>query len=281
LSARYDTVVQPLSDSIIKTVGGQVRKDELGGVTVYRVRAANYRANTPPLIYVHGGGWVTVSAKASVGDAALYAASTGREVISVEYTLAPRVRWQTITDQVIEVWKALIAQGFDPKRMGLCGVSAGGNIILGSTLKMRDQGLPLPGAIVAMSPSTDVAFEGDTTFTLGDRDPLLDLETIRWFAKAYLGGTDPRNPYVSPVHGDYRKAFPPTLLQVGTRELLLSAAVRQYQAMRSSGRDAVLDVYEGMPHGWPLMIWSAPEGRAIYKRAGEFLMDRLGDTPKG
>lgn len=267
--------IEPLSAQAMTMVGASAQEDRIAGVPVLRIKPANYQPGTAPLIYVHGGGWVTLSAKSLRGDTALFATATGREIISVDYRLAPRGNWQIVTDQVVAVWRALLAKGFTPGAMGLTGGSAGGNIVLASTLKMRDQGLPLPGAIYVASPATDLSLDDDTLYTLAGVDPTLDARILPWVAEAYAGTADRKNPYISPVYGDYSKPFPPTLIQVGTREQLLSSSVREYQAIRAGGHEAVLDVYEGTPHGFPALLATTPEAQTAIARAAAFFKQHL------
>ena len=99
-------------------------------------------------------------------------------------------------------------------------------------LKMRDQGLPLPGALWLLSPWSDITATGDRYTTLATADPILNSTRLVWDAEAYAPVADRKNPYVSPVYCDYSKAFPPTLTQVGTREIFQSCAVREYQVIR-------------------------------------------------
>ena len=77
------------------------------------------------------------------------------------------------------------------------------------------------------------------------------------------------------IYGDYTKAFPPTLIQAGTREIFLSHAVRQYQAIRAGGHEAILDMYEGMPHVHQTLIPNAPESRTAIARAAAFFEAHL------
>ena len=99
---------------------------------------------------------------------------------------------------------------------------------------------------------------------------MLDLNSSRWGANVYADPKDQKNPYASPVYGDYAKAFPPTLIQGGTREMLLSNFVRQYQAIRGGGHEAVLDLYEGMPHVFQGSLPNAPETHTAIARAAAF-----------
>lgn len=275
LREALDKRMTPASNAIVARLGASVQDEQLGGVPVVRIRPAGYKPNGRTLIYLHGGGYTRFSAHSRLGLPALVAAATGDEVISVDYTVAPRGNWKTITDQVLSVWKALLATGVAPAHIGMFGDSAGGGIALGSVLKMRDQGLPLPGALYVMSPSCDVTQQGDSYQTLSSVDPILDRESSAWGASAYADPQDQQNPYVSAVYGDYSKAFPPTLIQGGTREMLLSNFVREYQAIRSGGHVAVLDLYEGMPHVFQGSLPNTPEARTAMARAALFFTEHL------
>lgn len=274
-NAALDKLMIPASDAIVARLGASVRDDRIGGVPVVRISPAGYRPNGRTLIYLHGGGYTRFSAHSRLGPPALVATASGDEVISVDYTVAPRGNWKLVTDQVLSVWKALLARGVAPASIGMFGDSAGGGIAAGSVLKMRDQGLPLPGALYLMSPSCDVTQQGDSYQTLSSVDPVLDPESSAWGANAYADPKDQTNPYVSAVYGDYGKAFPPTLIQGGTREMLLSNFVREYQAIRGGGHEAVLDLYEGMPHVFQGSIPNAPETRTAVARAAAFFGTHL------
>lgn len=265
-----EQVMIPASNALVAKLGASVRDDQVGGVPVVRIRPARYAPNRRILIYLHGGGYTRFSAHSRLGPPALVAAATGDEVISIDYTVAPRGNWKTATDQVIAVWQALLAKGTAAASIGMFGDSAGGGLAAGSVLKMRDRGLPLPGALYLMSPWSDLSDEGDSYQTLASADPVLDLDSSAWNAEVYADPKDRKNPYVSPVYGDYAKAFPPTLIQGGTREMFLSNCVREYQAIRGGGHEAVLDLYEGMPHVFQGSLPNAPETRTAIARAAAF-----------
>ncbi len=274
-NAQLGAIAAPISTATADALHVTRTEDRLGGVPVLRVRPANYKPGGPVILYMHGGAFTFLSAATSLSIPALMSTATGHEVISIDYTLAPRADWHVVTDQVVAVWKAVLATGVKPESVGMMGDSAGGNLAASSVLKIRDQHLPLPGALYLISPGADLSGAGDTYTTLAAADPVLSSETTSWSAEAYAPVADQKNPYVSPVYGDYTQAFPPTLLQVGTREHLLSSSVREYQAIRSGGHEAVLDVYEGMPHVWLSLIPQAPETKTAIKRASDFFASHL------
>ncbi|WP_340268649.1 alpha/beta hydrolase fold domain-containing protein [Sphingobium mellinum] len=275
MNAAIEAQAVPASQQFADAMHVRSVRETIGGVSILRLIPPNARPGRPPLVYIHGGGYIILSALSTQVLPSLLGKAMAREVISIDYTLAPRGNVNTISDQVIAVWRALIAAGNDPRAMGMFGDSAGGNMAAAFTLKMRDQGVPLPGALYLLSPGADLTMIGDTVATLGPYDPILRPQDFTTYLKAYAAETNVRHPYISPLFGDYTKAFPPTLIQAGTRELLLSEAVREYQAIRGGGHEAVLDLYEGMPHVFPAVIPNTPEADMAISTAAAFFEQHL------
>ena len=118
---------------------------------------------------------------------------------------------------------------------------------------------------------------GDTFTTLEDAEPFLVYELhIENSADAYADPADQKNPYVSPVYGDFSKGYPPTLIQGGTKEILLSGFIRLYQAIDVAGQPVKLDLYEGMPHVFQA-IPGLPESAITLGKVDAFLKEHLGD----
>ena len=145
---------------------------------------------------------------------------------------------------------------YDPKNIGVFGSSTGGGMTLALVLMLKDQGLPLPGAIAAQTPWSDMAEIGDTYFTNRYTDNVL-VTYDGWLddaARVYANGHDLKDPYLSPVYGDYSN-FPPTLLISGTRDLFLSNTVRVQEKLLKEDVEVSLIVYEGQSH---VQYYSAP-----------------------
>jgi acetyl esterase/lipase len=268
--ARHDSDIarnEPSVLAALKALNIAVSESQLGGVTVVESTPPQYRDDHTILLHVHGGGFVLGSAKSSLGQDALMALATGKRILSIDYMVAPRGNWRIVTDQAVAVYKAVLAQGYSAKSIGMFGDSAGGNIVAASVFKLRDQGLPLPGALVLLSPCVDLNLNGDTETTLRDADPVLDFALNKAFLAAYAAPADMNNPYASPIYGDFKKGYPPVLIQAGTKELVLSDAVRLYQALKTAGGAAELDVYEGMAHVFQAYMTGAPEQHAAYAEA--------------
>lgn len=261
----------------LTALGLTTAEQELGGVKVLEVLPRNYRDDGTALIYLHGGGFIYGSIHSSLRGAAIMAHVTGRRVFSVEYAVAPKGNWKIATDQVVAVYRALLAQGRKPASIGIFGESAGGNLTAAATLKLRDQGLPMPAGLILISPATDLTRAGDTYVTLAQADPVLPPGNVQPGFDLYADPADQKNPYVSPVYGDFSKGYPPTLIQGGTKEILISDMVRLHRAIRAAGGESRLELYEGMPHAFPgmMVMAGAPEGKAAMDEAAAFWRERL------
>lgn len=244
---------------------------DAGGVRILTVTPKTVARGAAALVYIHGGGFVSGSARSSRLTAALAAAHSGRVVHSIDYTLAPRADHRRILDQVTGSWNAIVArEGAIP---GLFGDSAGGCIAAAATLLLRDRGDALPGALALLSPVVDLAGGGDTNRTLAAVD-YLDRDRLDPGLRGYAPPSEWGSPLASPIHGDFTD-FPPTLLQVGTRELLLSDSVRFHRALRAAGRSSRLEVFEGMPHMFQPLLAETPEGIAAWSDMAAFWREHL------
>lgn len=234
------------------------------------------RASLPGrhLLYLHGGAY-------AVGAPRLYRHFTWRiadaaraRVLVLDYRLAPEHPFPAALDDAVGAWRWLLDHGADPRQMAVAGDSAGGGLALALMLKLRDDGLPLPAAAVAMSPWTDLALTAPSFRSNAAADPMLVADDVPRFAAGYLGGADARNPYASPLYGNPR-GLPPTLLQAGSDEILRDDAVRMAEAMSAAGCDIELQVWRKMPHTWQLLASVLPEARAALAEIARFLARRL------
>src|SRR5215472_15738897 len=152
------------------------------------------------------------------------------------------------------------------------GDSAGGGLALSLLLKLRDEGLPLPATAAALSPWTDLALSGPSFEANARSDPLISTEQARRFVRCYLAGADPRTPYASPLYGD-PAGLPPTIIQVGSDEILRDDAARMADRMRAAGCRVELEIWPRMPHVWHLFALVMPEARHAIERIGAFVTE--------
>ncbi|HEY6371885.1 MAG TPA: alpha/beta hydrolase fold domain-containing protein [Candidatus Sulfotelmatobacter sp.] len=265
-----DAIAQ--SESMVKRYAPTVVERTLDGIAALDIRPRRWKDNGKLALYTHGGGHTVYSAASTLGKAAMFADDTGLRVISVDYTVAPAAKFQQITDEVIAVVGRLCRDGYSPDDLFFYGDSSGGGLAASSILKMRDQELGLPAAAVLVSPWVDLTPAGDTETTLAHAEPnyVYEKHSAR-AAGAYADPEDQKHPYASPVYGDFSRGFPPTLIQGGTKEILLSGFVRLYQALDTAGQMVKLDLYEGMPHNFASRIPDAPESKVARGKIRDFV----------
>jgi monoterpene epsilon-lactone hydrolase len=235
------------------------------------------------VLFLHGGGFI-------IGSPALYrhvtwriAEATRARVLAVDYRLAPEHPFPAALEDAISAYHWLLADGADPRQIAVMGDSAGGGLVFSLMLRLRDEGVVLPGAAVALSPWTDLALTGPSLRLNCVADPMLNAEDPPQFVEDYLAGADPRTPYVSPLYGD-PAGLPPTFIQVGSDEVLRDDAVRMADRMRAAGCQVELEIWPRMPHVWHVFVPLIPEARRAIERIGSFVRRRTGydaATPLG
>ena len=223
---------------------------EIAGVRTYLVtpKKINKRFADRVFVHTHGGAWVFGGGDSALREAVWLAHGLGVKVVSVDYRRPPLHPFPAAVDDALAVWREVMKKQ-TAAQTALFGTSAGGNIALATSLKLKELGEPLPGAVFAGTPATDLENVSDTWHTMVGLDPLGPRKgMIAGCFELYIGDADPKNPLLSPVNGDL-KGFPPTILISGTRDLLLSDTVRMHRALRKAGVQADLHLYDGQAHG--------------------------------
>ena len=272
----FESMLMALSQPIIDLYQPDISEIMLDGIQILDIKPKNWTDNGKVLVYAHGGGYTFGSANSTLGSPVLAANATGLRVMSINYTVAPFSKWNQTTDQIVSIIQMLKEQlGYSGDDIAVYGDSAGGGLVTGSILKMRDQGLELPAALVLWSPWLDLTETGDTYFTLKYADPYLSYDSfLKNTAGAYADHADQKNPYVSPVYGNFTGGYTPTLIQGGTREIFLSGFIRLYQALDQADIPVKLDIYEGMPHVHQI-LYKTPESKIALSKMNEFLKTYL------
>ena len=222
------------------------------------------------LLHCHGGGYSTGSRIYARTLTAKLAESTSMDVLCFDYRLAPEHPYPAAAEDAMKVWNSLMLLGYGARDIILTGDSAGGNLALSLTLKLKQEGRLLPRGLVLMSPWTDLTSSGQSFESKAELDPVLNKAYIDRMVEAYAGGQELKNPLVSPLFGDF-EGFPPTYIQVGENEILLSDSERLHQAFVDANVSVRMDMYPGMWHVFQMSPVKA--ARAAMDKNAEFIYD--------
>ena len=222
------------------------------------------------LLHCHGGGYSTGSRIYARTLTSKLAESTSMDVLCFDYRLAPEHPYPAATEDAMKVWNYLMLLGYGARDIILTGDSAGGNLALSLTLKLKQEGRLLPRGLVLMSPWTYLTSSGRSFESKAELDPVLNKAYIDRMVEAYAGGQELKNPLVSPLFGDF-EGFPPTYIQVGENEILLSDSERLHQAFVDANVSVRMDMYPGMWHVFQMSPVKA--ARIAMDKNAEFIYD--------
>lgn len=253
----------------------RVQDVDAGGVPAEWIRVPESDKDAV-LIYLHGGAYVFGSAETHRNLAWRLAVQAKCRVLLVDYRLAPEHPYPAPVEDSIAVYDWVLEQGFDPARIGISGDSAGGGLTFATLAKIKDTGRPMPAAAFGISPWTDLACTGKSMRSNARHDPMFDPGAVPRAVDFYLQGADPYDPYASPLYADL-EGFPPTMIHVGSSEILLDDSRRLAHNMKEAGVLVELEVWRNMPHVWHVFAPFFPEASQAITRGANFLLRHMAE----
>jgi len=256
---RPDVVIESVQ---VGETGAEWIKPEKGGSAV--------------VLYLHGGGFKLGSLVSHRELMVGIAKAAGVKVLGLAYRLAPEFRFPGALEDTCAAYQWLLAQDISAEEIVLAGDSAGGNLVMTALIRLRDEGYPMPAGAVLLSPWTDLTASGDSYETRKQADPIHQRRMIQAMAEQYLAGADPQlaSPLFADLHG-----LPPTLIQVGDAETVLSDAVDLAQRLDEAGNDVHLQVWPRMIHVFQQFPNELSEARQARQEIGVFIRRALALKP--
>jgi acetyl esterase/lipase len=228
------------------------------------------------VLYLHGGGFVCCGLRTHRRLVSRLSAASGAAILSVDYRMLPKNPISTAVSDGIDGYRWLLARGFAPGEIVVAGDSAGGYLAFMVALATADLGLPRPAGVAALSPLTDLDPSAKLAHPNARRDPLFpaavfdyitELET-RAAARVVIDGeTGPR---LSPVDSELA-GMPPSLIQVGSTEILLPDAELMAERLAEAGADCEVQVWDGQVHVFQAGADFVPEARRAIRELGGFV----------
>lgn len=223
------------------------------------------------ILYCHGGGYTSGNLGYSRPLASKLTNATGWETLCFEYRLAPEHPFPAAVDDARKAWDYLMYLGYGARDVVVAGDSAGGNLALVLCHQLKEAGRQLPGRLVLMSPWTDMTASGRSYTQRAEMDPTITMDYIQAVREVYAGGRDLTSPMLSPLFGNF-EGFPPTLIQVGSNEILFSDSLRLRERMQTAKVHCQLEVWNDMWHVF--QMFPVRKAALAMERIGNFLLEQ-------
>ncbi|MGH3878739.1 MAG: alpha/beta hydrolase [Actinophytocola sp.] len=223
------------------------------------------------LLWVHGGGFVAGTPRMDQHGAAGYGKQIGIPAFVPRYRRAPEHTFPAASDDVLAAYKGLLSEGFAAPDIRMAGISAGGALVAGLLGDIDREGLPMPGAVLLLSPVLDLTAATIRRTDATTRDPMLSPDFIERTNLVYANGTPFTHPRLDILGADMSH-WPPILVQTGGLECISGDAELLGSRMRAAGAPCEVQLWPGQIHGF--QFFKTPEGRASIDYATRFLADR-------
>ncbi|MDG3012525.1 alpha/beta hydrolase [Rhodococcus sp. D2-41] len=252
--------------AVLQTVpsGVVVEHIRIGGRPAEKLTARGAGDPDTAVLYLHGGAYTIGSPKTHRSLAGHLARGTGAMVVTLDYRLAPEHRYPAAVDDAVAAYLELLERrGLAPERVAIVGDSAGGGLAAASARRLIDEHGIRPGALVLLSPWVDPADENAPAA----RDLVVSTGWSRPAARAYLGDASPTDPGFAPAHAA-TEGMPPTLIQVGTGEILYPQDLAYAEKLRAGGVEVTLS---------ESTLWHVAQLQASLLRDAAVAVDEIND----
>jgi len=232
------------------------------------------------LLHSHAGGSVVTSMHTDRKAIGHIAKALGGRALVPNYRRSPEHKFPAQIDDVEKAYRWLIAQRIRPENIASIGHSIGGNLAVSLAVTLRDKGVPLPGAILSVSPWYDLEMKNETLESNAETDALLSRPLVETFRELWIGGTGvARNdPRVNLLYADLT-GLPPIMVYYGAYEMLAGEAVEFAKRAKDARVDVSLRCLPEGQHNFILGAGRVPEvDQAIEEIAG-WLRSKLGLVP--
>ncbi|SRR5579883_2256380 len=240
-----------------------------GSVPV-RIYTPEGSAPFPVMVFFHGGGWVIGNIESHDALCRKLTNAIGCVTVSVDYRLAPESKFPAAAEDcyaaTLWVSENAAALGCDPKRLAVCGDSAGGNLAAAVPLMARDRGKPPIAFQALLYPCTDGTLETGSMKELAE-GYFLTRGAMVWFWNHYLRDDQDRtHPYAAPIHAPELKGLPPALIITAEFDPLRDEGEAYAARLSKAGVPVTCTRYDGTIHGFVSMADNLDKGKDAIKQ---------------
>lgn len=251
-----------------------IQRISIGTLPIDRIKPELAAADRA-IIYAHGGGFVSGSCKASRNMCVSLAHECNSTLFLPEYRLAPEYPFPAGLDDLYALYTGIMHQSdFKPHNIIFAGDGAGCSLVTALIHRLKMENIPLPAALVLISPWVDLTCSNPKLKTLGKNDAFVLKEALEAAASRYTLQENFTKPLVSPLYGSFTK-FPPVFIQCGSKEILAADAESLAAKIEADGGTVILDIWKNMWHLFQAMEEQSDEAHRAVEKIGLWVQSQF------
>lgn len=232
------------------------------------------------ILYFHGGAFLTCGLNTHRRMASRISSAADAAVFSIEYRQMPKHTIRDSIDDGVAAYKWLLENGYPAERITLAGDSAGGYLSFAIAREILDKGYDRPAGVVAMSPLLDMKSDGKLAHRNSHTCQCFPPEALERFEKAGQLVDDRHRARgrnvdrIEPLEMDL-DGLPPSLIQIGSREILLADAELMAHRLVASGIPCDLQIWDRQVHVFQAASSWVPEGHRAIAEIASFVREHV------
>lgn len=246
-----------------KSAIGWTKKTEDNMDTYY----LNSNDSNLSIFFIHGGACVSQASEQHWLFMQKVSKQLNAEIIAPIYPLAPYHTYEEVYEKLINLY-ASWKQTHPDRKAVFMGDSAGGGIVLGLALRLRDIDIQNASQIVLISPWVDFTMTNPDISYYEKKDGMLSVGSLKAAATIWAGETDTADPRISAINANL-SGLPDMLIIQGTAELFYPDVMLFWEKAKHAGISVKMIVGENLPHVYPIL--SIPESKKAINEICSFI----------
>lgn len=219
------------------------------------------------IIYLHGGCFVLGSINSHQTLVSHLSKELNTPILFVEYSLAPENPFPKAIEEIIQVYKYLLHKR-NTNSIIIMGDSAGAGLAVSVISRLNNEKISMPGFLIMLSPWIDLNCQNNSLIKNKDCDPVLTQKALQNYTSMYVGNAKLSD--ANPIENNIDN-FPPTLILVGSGEILLDDSKSLYNKIAGFQEKVKLTIYENQNHVWMLENIHSEESKRAINEIREFI----------
>ena len=226
------------------------------------------------IMFLHGGAFVLKMFPYERTYVEVLADRLGCTVYAVDYAVSPESKYPVAIDQCERVYMNL--KNENPKsKIVIMGLSAGGNLAVALTLRLKAKKIKMPSSVILHSPVIDLSGQLDRSINADINNDII----VKYTGKKdsfgiYVGDADAKMYDISPYYGDFN-GFPPTFITCESHETLFADSIALDKLIERVGVSVKTVQLDGAFHAYGALGERTPETKTILNECVNFINENF------